>query len=83
MQKRVPHSELRNVAWNVWQEADGKYTAESVERAILLDIREELRQLNRLLHCSNFIQIPRTLRAIERNTKKRARKRTPNSALQK
>lgn len=48
---------------------------DSVHAAILMDIRGELQKLNRLLHCSNFIQMPRNIKAIRANTaKKRKRK---------
>lgn len=44
--------------------------------AVLMDIRRELKCLNDLLHCRNFINMPRTLHAIEQNTaKKRAKKK--------
>lgn len=43
--------------------------------AVLMDIREELRRLNLLLHCPNFTRIPQTLREIQKNTKKRKRRR--------
>jgi hypothetical protein len=32
--------------------------------AVLMDIRDELKRLNKLLHCSNFVQIPATLRGL-------------------
>lgn len=50
---------------------------EYVAIAVLMDIRDELKQLNALLHCSNFVGIPRTLKAIQRKIptpKKRAPK---------
>lgn len=34
--------------------------------AVLMDIRDELKMLNGLLHCSNFVGIPSTLKAIDR-----------------
>lgn len=45
----------------------------SVHTVLLMEIRDELKTLNRLLGCSNFIGIPTTLRAIQRNTTKRRR----------
>jgi hypothetical protein len=39
--------------------------------ATLMDIRDELQTLNRLLSCTNFVNIPRTLRQIAQQTKKR------------
>jgi len=46
-----------------------------VEVAILMDIRDELKQLNRLLRCPNFLAIPYTLNKIERNTRKPKRRK--------
>ena len=44
--------------------------------AVLMDIRDELQRLNRLLSCPNFVGIPHTLKTISRKlpAKKRARK---------
>lgn len=44
--------------------------------AILMDIRDELQTLNRLLGCDNFTQIPHVLRGIRAKlpTKKRKKK---------
>ena len=44
---------------------------EQIQAVLLADIRRELRTLNRLLGCVNFVKIPHTLKAIEKNTKKR------------
>lgn len=71
MGKFVDRDGLRNVNWHVWQEDDGKYGNDAVMRAIMLDIREELKRLNRVLNCPNFIEVPAILRAIKQNTKKR------------
>ncbi len=67
---RVPHETVRNTAWSVWKDDSNTYDADQVQRAILLDIREELRTLNRVFACPNFLQIPRVLRSIRRNTYK-------------
>lgn len=45
-----------------------------VTAAVLMDLRDELQQLNRLLHCTHFVAVPTTLRTIARNTTKRKRK---------
>lgn len=39
--------------------------------AVLMDIRDELQSLNRLLSCTNFLSIPASLRTIVANTTKR------------
>ena len=66
--------------WNlpeITPAADGSRTHswESIQTAVLMDIREELKMLNRLLHCSHFVDIPRRLERIARNTAKPKRKR--------
>lgn len=48
-----------------------------VQVALLMDIRDELKDLNSLLRCQNFLQIPRTLESIRRNTAKKKRKKPP------
>lgn len=61
-----------NVDWNL---PDSLKTWEQVNTAVLMDIRDELQRLNRLLYCSNFTAIPSILRAIGRNTTKPRRRR--------
>lgn len=58
----------RNVNWNL---PDKLQTWEQVNTALLMDIRDELRRLNTLLHCPNFTDIPQILRAVRKNTTKR------------
>jgi len=48
---------------------------DQVNAAILMDIRAELKRLNTLLHCGNFIRIPAVLDKINANTRKPKRKR--------
>ena len=55
------------VANSNWQpgDANGNVTTwERVQVAVLLDLRDELQKLNRLLHCHNFTTIPSVLREI-------------------
>ena len=51
--------------------------------ALLSDIREELRTLNRVFACSNTQAIPRILRRISANTAKpkKKKKKTPVKGL--
>lgn len=58
----------RNLNWTI-----GENTYVAAQLAVLMDIREELQGLNRLLHCSNFIRIPRHIDAIRKNTTKKKR----------
>lgn len=67
----------KDVDWNL---GEGTATWDQVKVAVMMDIRDELKRLNTLLHCSNFQQIPRVLRSIRRNTYKR-RKPTPKRVV--
>lgn len=62
--------------WDIHDEL-GKTTWEKVPIAVLMDIRDELKTLNRLLHCNNFMAIPFKLDRIALNTKKPKRKSRP------
>ena len=48
-----------------------------IQTALLMDLRDELRNLNQHLRCRNFIGIPETLRAIRRNTTRRKKGKNP------
>jgi hypothetical protein len=50
-------------------------TWEAAKIAVLMDIRDELKKLNRLLHCPNFMAIPRKLDAIHKELPTRRKKR--------
>lgn len=67
----------KDVNWNLPDLASWDRT----HAAILMDLRDELKKLNALLHCSNFVRIPSMLERtmcqtdrIARNTAKRRRK---------
>ena len=69
----------KDVEWNLPDgscKSDGSRTHmwESITAALLMDLRDELKRLNHLLSCPNFVAIPATLRTIARNTTKRKRK---------
>ena len=60
--------------WTIATFPDGNsVTPEDARLAVLMDIREELIKLNRLLNCHNAIDIPNILRRIDRNTKRPSR----------
>lgn len=65
----------RNVNWTISSNADGTLPITSATLATLMDIRDELQRLNGLLQCRNFINIPRKLDAIRRNTTKKCKAR--------
>ena len=61
----------KDTAWNLPEgkkQPDGSSTHswESINASLLMDIRDELKRMNALLHCSNFVNIPTTLRSIRR-----------------
>lgn len=58
-----------------WNLSEPIKTWEEVHVAVLMDIRDELKDLNRLLHCENFKRIPFVLDRIRRNTVKPKRKK--------
>jgi hypothetical protein len=56
---------FRNVQWALPVTSTGTIqTWEAAQIAVLMDIRDELQQLNTLLGCRNFTQMPRDLRAM-------------------
>ncbi len=63
-----------NVNW-VTRDAFGNVSDIRAQLAVLMDIRVELKRLNNLLHCQNFIRVPTTLAAIKKNTTKRKYKK--------
>lgn len=74
MTKLVSYHSVANSMWQIFQTDNGKYTNDQVTLAVLMDIREQLATLNRLLACPNFTGIPETLRQIRRNTIKKRRR---------
>ncbi len=62
----MPDTRHRNKNWNLGEQHPSGPTFDQVKCALLMDIRDELQALNRLLNCSRFIQIPTTLSNIER-----------------
>lgn len=62
----------RNAPWFV-ADQEGKMYTDGSQLAVLMDIRDELQALNRLLNCYNFTNIPLTLREIRTATRKTAR----------
>lgn len=66
----------RNIQWSlVGAENATTVPNEMIKMALLMDLRDELQTLNRTLSCRNFINIPRTLRSIDRQIK--AQRRCP------
>lgn len=66
--------------WNLREGKPGEqgqtlHDVKTIQAALLMDIRDELKQLNALLACPRFIGIPTTLDHIAANTRKPKRGR--------
>lgn len=59
-----------------WNLPESNLCYDAAQLAVLMDIRDELKAINQVLHCSAFLGIPHKLDRIARNTaKKRGKKR--------
>ena len=74
----IPREELlassakRGADFRVYHDAaNNKYSLESMMVILLSDIRDELHQLNTLLGCKRFTEIPTRLQEISTQTRKR------------
>jgi len=65
---------FKDVEWSVEADRSNRVSWDQVQASILMDIRDELKQLNRIFSCPNFLAMPRDLRAIRLNTTKRKAK---------
>lgn len=68
----------KDINWRIHTNMDGSSPNSDAQLAVLMDIRDELKQqslelrkLNNLLHCRNFTAIPDILRTIRKNTTKK------------
>lgn len=61
--------------WQLNLNADGTVNTDNAQLAVLMDLRDELKKLNRVFECVNFLEIPQVLRTIARNTKPKVRAR--------
>lgn len=71
MSRWVSHSKVSGTEWNVLENDNGRYEHDQVMKALLMDIRAELKRLNSILRCPNFIAVPSKLDQIAKNTRKR------------
>jgi len=69
----MPDTRHRNVTWS---RGERVANVDNAQLAVLMDIRDELQNLNRLLHCPNFLSMPRLLRGIRDNTANPRRQRS-------
>lgn len=54
----------RNVNWSINAGASGMFSVAQARLAVLMDIRDELQAINRILGCPNFRAIPQRLSRI-------------------
>lgn len=60
-----------------WTLPESNMTYESAQLAVLMDLRDELKHLNSLLHCPNFTAIPGTLYEIRTAVQRKKRRPQP------
>lgn len=68
----------KDANWNVVTESNNYFHDEHYRMAslsVLMDIRDELKRLNSVIGCFNFLRIPAVLDRIVVNTRKPTRKR--------
>lgn len=63
-----------------WKVAVDQFTGQvlthaDAQVALLMDLRDELKKLNRIIGCRNFTRIPMILDAINANTRRPKRRR--------
>lgn len=58
----------RNIDWETPENPHFRWEHVTVE--VLMDIRQELKRLNELLHCHNAVGMPQTLKKIDRRLQK-------------
>ena len=68
---------FKNANWDLSDNTDPKRIAswQHVQIAVLMDIRDELKALNQVFRCPRFLELPNTLKAIEKNTRKPIRRK--------
>lgn len=66
----MPDTRRKDANWILNIDPEGKVSTEDARLAVLMDIRDELKRLNTLLHCGNFMAIPHYLDKIRLNTRK-------------
>ena len=63
---------MASARWVDWDLGKGPiYSWDAIRVALLMDIRDRLTQLKTIFECPNAQAIPRQLRAINRNTRRR------------
>ena len=72
--------DLPDCNWGVRPDPRGNFTLEQAQLAVLMDIREQLKELARdireITRCDRFLTIPNELAPIRRNTTKKRKRAT-------
>lgn len=74
---RKPRAESKDLEFAVSNNADGTWSHAAIQCVVLMDIRDELKRLNALLYCHNFVGIPTTLKSIQRAMPARRKAKKP------
>lgn len=61
----------KNTDWDLPKESNNTYRDGVVTNALLMDIRDELRALNKTFNCPNFRRIPFVLDKIARQPRRK------------
>ncbi len=65
----------KDTEWALPEHGNGKFIGyDGAQLAVMMDIRDELKKLNRVFECYNFVRIPRILDRISANTTRKTRK---------
>ena len=65
----------KNTAWEIGPSNDrGQWTWDQIKVSLLMDLRDDLQELNRLLRCGNVAKMFRDLTAIRQNTNRRKKR---------
>lgn len=70
MMQKKHYTELKGRSWNIWMNDDGSIPVEQLQVLLLQEVRDELKSMNSILHCTNFLDIPWILKQIKLNTNK-------------
>lgn len=64
----------KDMNWTVHPMDSGNFSYDAAQLAVLMDLRDEMKKMNSILNCPNFLEIPAVLQRISRNTTKPRKK---------
>ena len=79
MSNSVSYSFVRGTNWQINRNDDGTYPTTEAQFAVLLDIRDELQKLNRVMQCSNVARGFRALSKIASRDEAAFKRRVENA----